>query len=281
MESEGLTTEYWQGLVARPQFEEYAEKYQQYFAMRRENGIIELRMHREGAPYFQTLASHNSWSQVWQEVGNDPENEVLILTGTGDKWFDSVNSQVPSDRTPADIAKNYEDAFKLLENFVFGIDIPTIAAINGPGIHTEVALACDITLCTEDTQFFDPHFLVSTPPGDGQGLTFQEMLGNKRAAYYMYTSQPIDAAKALEMGLVSEVVARDRLMARAWELAEMIMRRPRTVRRMTHAIVNRPFKQRLVNDFSFHLYHQVFAVLVDGEAAGRIPEGEDLASFKS
>lgn len=271
----GLTEEKWQGLVERPNFAEYSEKYRDFFAMRRRDGIIELRMHGESGPYFQTMASHNSWGQAWREIGNDPENEVLILTGTGELWFDGPRSAgMQFQRTPADIAKTYEDAFKLLENFVFGVDIPTIAAVNGPGIHTEVALACDITLCADDTQFVDPHFLLSTAPGDGQGLTFQELMGTKRAAYYMYTGDSIDARTALELGMVNEVHPREQLLPRAWELAEMIMRRPSGARRMTHAIVSRPWKQRVVNDFGFHLFHQGFGVLTDGKAAGGLPPQE-------
>jgi enoyl-CoA hydratase/carnithine racemase len=268
------------GPVPRPKFADYREKYADFFLMRRQGGIIELRIHTEGGSYFQTPASHNAWGQVFQEVGNDPENEVLILTGTGGKWFDGLRGGgALAERTAADIAGTYEDARKLVENFVFGVDIPTIAAINGPGLHTELALACDITLCAEETRFFDPHFLLSTAPGDGQGLTFQELMGTKRAAYHIYTSEPIDARRAWETGLVSEVLTRDRLLPRAWELAELIMRRPRHARRMTHAIASRAWKQRVVNDFGFQLYHQAFAVFADGEEAGAPPTGESLTDY--
>ena len=279
MRDAGLTEEKWQGLVARPRFEEYAEKYKDSFVMRRENGVIELRMHTKGGPYYQTMAGHNSWSQAWLDVGNDPDNQVLILTGTGDQWVDSTGHGDPDyfrqnfgwERTSRDIAKLNFDARKLLENLVFNVDIPTIAAVNGPGPHTEIALACDLTLCTNVARFFDPHFFVSTAPGDGQGLAFQEVLGTKRAAYHMYTSKPIDAQQALAYGMVSEVVSREALLPRAWELAEMIMRRPPTTREMTHAIVSRPWKQRLVNDFGFHHKHQSFASFTSKGHARTVP----------
>jgi enoyl-CoA hydratase/carnithine racemase len=276
----GLTEARWTGLVKRPDYDEYSVKYRDFFVMSRRDGIIELRMHRDDGPYFQTMASHNAWGQAWQEIGNDPLNQVLILTGTGEKWFDGQRSAgVPSGRTAADIAKTYEDAMKLLENFVFGVDIPTIAAVNGPGLHTEIALACDITICTEDTSFFDPHFLLSTAPGDGQGLAFQELMGTKRAAYHMYTSRPVDARRALDYGLVNEVLPRDQILGRAWELAEMIMRRPRGARRVTHAIASRPWKQRVVSDFGSQLYGQAYAVLTDADRAGAPPAGENVSEY--
>jgi enoyl-CoA hydratase/carnithine racemase len=147
------------------------------------------------------------------------------------------------------------------------LDIPTIAAINGPGTHCEIGTLCDITLCTEDTDFFDPHFLGGTPPGDGMLLTLQRILGVKRAAYYAYTGQKIDGRKALELGLVSEVVPRERLVERAWELARMMMERSRMTRKLTHSIVSRPWKQALVEDQGFHLVHQMYEMAGDADNA--------------
>src|SRR6201999_4415099 len=100
-------------------------------------------------------------------IGNDPDNEVLIFAGSADEWIAAqFDANFPS---PAEAAKAiagmpsdpfydqiYADATKLLESFIFNIDIPTIACINGPGSHTEVALMCDITLCAEHTELFDP-----------------------------------------------------------------------------------------------------------------------------
>jgi len=255
--------------VARPQFEDYAEKYADYFAMTRHNGIIELRMHTDGGPADYGFGMHNAWGQAWQEVGNDPDNEVLILTGTGEHWLAPSNPQRFTEMMrpprPEHFAYDtYYDAMKLLENLVFAIDIPTIAAINGPNPgHTEFALLCDITLCADTATFSDTHLLAGTAPGDGLHLALQELLGTKRAAYYLYTGQDIDARTALELGLVNEVTPADRLLPRAWEIAEAIRRRPRAARRLTHAIVSRPWKRRLVQDFGFGLAHEMFGISAD------------------
>ncbi|WP_433524527.1 enoyl-CoA hydratase/isomerase family protein [Nocardia pseudovaccinii] len=267
------------GFVARPDFDAYAEKYSDYFVMQRRDGIIELRMHTDGGPARFGWATHNAWAQAWQEIGNDPDNEVLILTGTGAQWLG-----LPATHS-ADLAQaakglvqgerpkhfgyehSYYDATKLVENFVFGIDIPTIAAINGPSVaHTEFALLCDITLAAETATIMDPHLLVGTAPGDGQQLTLQELIGTKRAAYHMYTGLPLGARQALELGLVNEVLPTDRLLPRAWEIAAAIMRAPRTARRMTHAIAQRPWKRRLVQDLGFGVAHEMFGISADGIA---------------
>ncbi len=264
------------GFVARPDFDTYAEKYRDYFVMRRQDGILELRMHTDGGPARFGWATHNAWAQAWQEIGNDPDNEVLILTGTGDQWLALPEAQPSApDRAARDLIHGerppdftyehaYYDATKLLENFVFGIDIPTIAAINGPSpAHTEFALLCDITLAADTAIIIDPHLSAGTAPGDGQQLTLQELIGTKRAAYHMYTGLPVDARRALELGLVNEVLPRERLVPRAWEIAAAITRAPRTARRLTHAIAQRPWKRRLVHDLGFGVAHEMFGISAD------------------
>jgi enoyl-CoA hydratase/carnithine racemase len=243
--------------------------------MERRDGIIEVRMHTDGGPFETTMAGHNALGQAWQEIGNDPENQVVIVTGTGDQWMvtDIAKhlSAIEDHRSPDEHAKGFYDARKILENLVFCIDVPTIAAINAPGAHTEFALACDITLCGQDTVMFDAHFVAGIAPGDGQGLAFQELMGSKRAAYYLYTGEKIDAPTALHLGLVNEVLPRERLLPRARELAAMIMRRPVNARRLTHAIVAQPWKRRLADDLGFHLGHELTGILADGIGAGTDP----------
>jgi len=253
------------GFVSRPRFEDYREKYATYFKLERQSGILQVQMHTAGGPVMYGLPIHNAWSQLWLDLGNDPDNEVLIFSGTGDKWiggFDPDFAAQSLHEMPADAFYDqiYSDATKLLEAFIFNIDIPTIACINGSGLHTEFALLCDITLCAEHAELFDPHFQFNLVPGDGQGLTFQELMGLKRAAYFLYTSDKIDAQLAKELGLVNEVVPLDRLLPRAWEIAEKIMQKSRTIRRLTSAVLRRQWKRRLVEDLGFHIAHELLGM---------------------
>ena len=258
----------WDERIESSQFELYSEKYKELMLMTRRNGIIEARLHTDGGPAQHSWKAHNAWGQAWMDIGRDPENEVLIITGTGDRW-QTGNPDVWKapfrEWTNDSKLKMYHDAFSLLENLIFCIDIPTIGAINGPGTHCELATLCDITLCTEDADFFDPHFLVGVPPGDGMALTLQHTIGTKRAAYYAYTGQKIDGHLAMELGIVNEVLPRERLLPRAWEVAEMMMERPRSARRLTHSILSRPWKRALVEDQGFHLAHQMYDMAANND----------------
>lgn len=258
----------WDGRLEGSRFAEYSETYKDFMKMTRKNGILEVRLHTDDGPAQHSWHAHNAWGEAWIDIGRDPENEVLIITGTGDRWQvgnPEVWKAKYRDWTPDSQIKMYHEAFRLIENLIFSIDIPTIGAINGPGTHCEIATLCDITLCTEDADFFDPHFLGGTPPGDGMALTLQQTMGFKRAAYYVYTGKNIDGKLAVELGIANECLPREDLLPRAWELAEMIMERSKGARRLTHSILGRPWKQALVNDMGFHLTHQMFDMANDRE----------------
>jgi len=197
------------GLVKRPDYDEYSVKYRDFFVMGRRDGIIELRMHRDDGPYFQTMASHKRVGTGLAGDRNDPLNHVLILNRHRREVVrrHAAPGYRPGGR-PRTIAKTYEDAMKLLENFVFGVDIPTIAAVNGPGLHTEIALACDITNNAPRTPASSIRTsCYPTAPGDGQGLAFQELMGTTAGRLHMYTRPPGRRPRALDYGLVNEVAA--------------------------------------------------------------------------
>jgi enoyl-CoA hydratase/carnithine racemase len=253
----------WAGYVPPTPFSEYAARYSAFFKMRREGGIIEARLHTNDGPYVHTAAAHNAWTRVWQDIGNDPGNHVLIITATGDKWFtgnpETINPKPASELDPDHTFQRMSDGWKLIESFINNIDIPTISAVNGPGMHTEFAMMCDVTFAAPDADFMDPHFWLGSPPGDGQGMALQTLMGAKRAAYYIYAAKSIPAATALEWGLVSDVLPREQLLDRAWELARFIMKRPRYARWATHNILSRHWKKAVAEDFGFHMAHQMLA----------------------
>jgi enoyl-CoA hydratase/carnithine racemase len=77
----------------------------------------------------------------------------------------------------------------------------------------------------------------------------------------LLTGQAIDAQKALEYGLVNEVVPREKLLDRAWKIADHIMTQPRITRRLTTQIIRRPWKKRIVDDLDGGFGIQMFAHL--------------------
>lgn len=257
--------------VPTPDFEEYKALFAEHFVLERdEAGVILARAHTQGGPVQMGIETHRAFGQLFRVIGSDPKNEVMIFTGTGPTFM--MNADHESFRIEREQPGywSYEYAFKdgrvNLISLIQDLEIPTIGVINGPTFHSELLLMCDITICTEDTVLMDPHFVMGAVPGDGIHSCFIELLGIKRAAHALLMGERIDAQKALDWGMVNEVVMRDALMDRAREIAAHIMKQPRVVRRLTTQVLRRPWKQRIVDDLDGAFAMEMHAHLAHGAA---------------
>ncbi|HOO21771.1 MAG TPA: enoyl-CoA hydratase/isomerase family protein [Kiritimatiellia bacterium] len=242
-------------------FDEYSKRFAEHFIMERTNGVIEVRFHTKGSEVLWSMELHRALWQMFHTIGQDPENEVMILTGTGDNWIQKRDMESYHENPAGTYDIWYRDSTKLIESILWSVDIPTIAAINGPGFHTEFGLLCDLTIAAEEAVFFEPHFSIGVAPGDGQFLTYQALMGVKRASHVMYLrDEGISAAEALEWGLVGEVLPKERLMPRAREMAAQLMKQPRTVRRLTTQLARRPLRRAVQDDLGTHIAHEIFGV---------------------
>lgn len=246
-------------------FDQYSKRFEEYFKMRRENGIIEVRMHYDDGPVVWSYQMHHAICELWTAIGKDRENEVLIFTATGDKWIANFDVGSFHEQDSKTTAEQYNvqiyDTTKIVENFLNDLDIPTITAFNGPGLHWEMGMLSDITLCTPDFVLRDDHY--TTPPighvpGDGMYLAMQHMMGPKRANYFEYFCQELDAKQCLDLGIMNEIVERDQINDRAWELARSLMKTARTCRRMTHQMAVRPWKKLFMEDYQFHVAAEMY-----------------------
>lgn len=228
--------------------EEYANKYQT-IRMERRDGILQMTFHTEGGPLQWGLLPHGEFAQAFREVGSDPENKVIIMTGTGEMF----SGPRPDPRYRGSLASRprqwdhvYWEGKQLLTNLL-DIEVPMISAINGPALrHSEIPLLCDIVLASEDVEFQDSaHFPNGMVPGDGMHIVYPLLLGPNRGRYFLLTGQVIDAPKSLDLGLVAEVLPRDRLLPRAWELAEHLAQQPPLLLRYTRVLLTQDLKKRM------------------------------------
>ena len=258
--------------VPAPKFKDYKERFKEHYKLeRRADGVILVQAHTKGGPIQLSVENHRSVGQLFKTIGADPENEIMIFTGTGEDFMMEADPE-GFKLEKEDLAYwAYEYAYKdgriNVSALVNDLEIPTIGVLNGPGFHTEICLMCDLTICSENAILYDLHYDIGSVPGDGIHSCFQELLGVKRAAYALLTGQAIDAKTALEYGMVNEVVPADQLLQRAWKLADHIMTQPRTTRRLTTQIIRRPWRQRITNDLDGGFGIQMFAHLAKKEAA--------------
>jgi enoyl-CoA hydratase/carnithine racemase len=260
-----------QEFLPTPKFEEYSKFFEDFFTLeRRPDGVLLAQAHTVGGSIQLSVQNHRALGQMLKTVGADPENEVLILTGSGEDFMMGSDPDGFA-LEEEDLAYwAYEYAYKdgriNVSSLVNDLEIPTIGVFNGSGFHSEILLMCDLTLCAEDARIYDLHYGISSVPGDGIHSCFTELLGVKRSAYALLTGESIDAATALEYGMVNEVLPRDELLSRAYTIADHIMTQPRTVRRLTTQIIRRPWKKRIVDDLDGGFGIQMFGHLSKGNA---------------
>src|SRR5260370_12727904 len=194
--------------VPGPKFEDYREAFKDFYKLeRREDGVMLAQAHTQGGPIQLSVQNHRSLGQLLKTIGADPENELLILTGSGDEFMmDSAPDGFALEEEDMEYWA-YEYAYKdgriNVSSLVNDLEIPTIGLLNGPGFHSEIVLMCDITLAAEGATIFDLHFDIGSVPADGIHTAFHELLGTKRAAYPLLTGEAIGAAQALDYGLVN------------------------------------------------------------------------------
>lgn len=260
-----------QNFVPTPDFEEYKERFKEHHKLeRRSDGVILAQFHTQSGSVQLGVENHRALGQLLKTIGSDPTNEIMILSGSGDDFM------MDSDPDGFELEEKdlpywaYEYAYKdgriNVSSLVNDLEIPTIGIINGPGFHSEIALMCDITICSEDAVIYDMHYDIGSVPGDGIHSCFQELLGVKRAAYALLTGETFDAKKMLDYGMVNEAVPKDKLIERAYTIADHIMTQPRTTRRLTTQIIRRPWRKRISDDLDGGFAIQMFGHIAKDKA---------------
>ena len=237
------------------QFADYANKYQS-IKMQRRDGILEMTLHSDGGVLRWGEAVHRELPYACTDIGADPENKVVILTGTGDAFcaevdFASFGGGLGS---PRGWDKIYWEGKRLLMTLL-DIEVPMIAAVNGPAlVHAEVAVLCDIVIAADTAAFQDaPHFPSGTVPGDGVHLVWPLVLGANRGRYFLLTGQKLSAQEALNLGVVSEVLPHAQLLARAWELAAQLTKQPPLTLRYARVSMTQQLKRLMLDGLGYGL----------------------------
>ena len=227
-------------------FDQYSTKYKSIH-MERRNGILQMTFHTDDGPLNWGGVPHTEFSQVFVDVGSDPENRIIIMTGTGDIFSGPPGTATGAPkRTPREWNQTYWEGKRILTSLL-DIEVPMISAINGPALrHSEIPLLCDIVLASDTAEFQDSgHFMSGLIPGDGMHIVYPLLLGLNRGRYFLLTGQKIGAEEAKSLGLVNEVMPQNNLLHRAWELAEQMAQQSDIVLRYTRVAMTLTVKRQI------------------------------------
>ena len=253
-------------------FADYKDKFPHIKMERNERGVLLMTLHDgDGGEFFWGYNNHHEVAYVWRYVGDDPENKVIILTGSGNAFLRkglgySDPKEIERDNmdNAATRANEWIDAHKhgkRLEFDLLEVEQPMIACINGPvSIHAEIPLLCDIVLAADHMTMSDSvHFEYGQVPGDGVQTVFPLVMGFNRATYFMLTGQELTAQQCLDWGVVNEVMPKDKLVERAYQLADKILEAPAPVVKLFRSIVMHQVKRAMLDSVSHGLLGEALA----------------------
>lgn len=251
----------------RTYLEEYAPKWDGMAHLRRdENGILEVRFHTDDGPVRFCEAIHAGYLGLLHDISHDPDNEIVILTGTGDS-FVALSDPEMSVEFPTYTSSVTYDWWYLTATRVplawLDIPVPVICALNGPiTIHPESVLLSDYIIAGDNALTVDRHIQdAGCAPVDGVNILYEKLLGVNAARALLLNSGVIDAQRGKELGIFAEVVPHGTELDRAWEFAQDLIKRvpSRMVRRMTREIFTQSLREAFMKDIRSSLCHECYS----------------------
>ena len=259
---------------------DYFSDYQSLKLTRDTQGVLQVEFHTNGGPLTFTAHDHTEFVDAFYRISQDRANKIVILTGTGGEFLPGIDFSTFGNVADPDVwSRVHDEGVQILENLA-NIRVPVIAAIEGRiNVHSEYALLADVIVAGEGATFNDvPHFAAGIVPGDGIFTAWAYRAGAGRAEAFLLNPQPVTASTAHEWGVVAEVVANGKALARARELALVYLNAPEVTRRNTRAHFIQPLKERIVREVGYGLSLEGIS------AAGFVKflqRKDDLAIFKA
>lgn len=193
------------------------------------------------------------WRQFLEEARFDEKVRVIIITGKGDTFCSGGDvREMAEGRLKSWAMKRF--LWEGVHRIVLALedlDKPIIAAVNGAamGAGMDMAIMCDLRVCSDRAQFAESYVNMGLVPGDGGAYFLPRLVGVARALELLLTGDVLSAKEALELGIVNKVVPHDKLMDETRALAEKIARKSPPAIQMT----KRAVYQSLSSTLRLHL----------------------------
>ena len=197
---------------------------------RKQDRIATITLNRPEAKNAINPETHERLWEIWQDFRDDTSVDVAIVTGTGDAFCAGADLKSYMNRwpgaSPEQVRANVADGLGGLTRGLHRIPKPIIAAVNGWALAGgfETALACDIRIASENARFGSFEARRGFHHADGGIPRLVNSAGAGVALHMLLTAEPIDAHRALQWNLVSEVVPHEELLPRAETIARQILR---------------------------------------------------------
>lgn len=191
------------------------------------------------------LEDGEAFAAACEAVNADPGVRCVVLTGAGRAFSAGGDLRAMKDRrdmfagSGSEIRERYRRVVHRIVRSLYGLEVPLIAAVNGPamGLGCDIAGLADIRIASDTASFGVPFLKLGILPGDGGAWLMPRNIGYARAAEMLFTARTLDAQTAMQWGLVSRVVAPERLMDEAMMIAGEVAAQAPQALRMTKALL--------------------------------------------
>lgn len=191
------------------------------------------------------LGDGDAVAQVCNQINDDPQVRCVVLTGAGRAFSAGGNVKAMQARSGAfggtgvELREHYRKGIHRIVRAIYNLEVPSIAAVNGPaiGLGCDVACMTDIRIASDNARFGVTFLKLGLIPGDGGAWLLPRTIGMSRAAELLFTGDVIDAQTAADWGLVSKVVPLGALMDEAMALANRIAEQPSHALRIAKALL--------------------------------------------
>ncbi len=226
---------------------DYFSRYETLALSRTDTGVLTVRFHTQGGPATFSGPMQREFPRALAEIGEDDDNRVLVLTGTGDSFMTRIDPPSLGDLTKPATWDGIIHRGRVTMQRLVDLEMPIVAAANGSAsIHSEWVLLADIAVAEESTVFSDfSHPDFGTVPGDGVALIWEQVLGLNRARALSLVGGSFTAQEALAWGAVHEVVPDGLGQVRAAELAEQQASKARTLTRAMSVVLRQRLSRRV------------------------------------
>ncbi|HIM58025.1 MAG TPA: crotonase/enoyl-CoA hydratase family protein [Gammaproteobacteria bacterium] len=225
-----------------------------FLHIEREGAVITARMDRPESRNALTKPEYfQEFVDLCQQIRIDTSIKVLILTGNGSAFCAGGNVKDMKERagifagSPFELRNQYRNGIQRIPLALYDVEIPVIAALNGPAIGAGLDLACmcDVRISVTKAKFAESFIKLGIVPGDGGAWFLPRIVGLPRASIMALTGDAINAEKALEWGLVTELVNAEELDATAMKLAQSMAANPGHGLRLTKRLLREGQHMRL------------------------------------
>lgn len=180
-----------------------------------------------------------------RKINRDDSVSVVILTGAGKAFSSGGNVKDMLEKegmfggSPVELREGYRRGIQRIPLAMHHLEVPLIAAVNGPAIGAgcDLAMMCDIRIASTKARFAESFAKIGIIPGDGGAWFLPRAIGMSRACEMAFTGEAVDADTALSWGMVSQVTEPDALLAAAKTMAARIAVNPPRALRMTKKLL--------------------------------------------